>query len=121
MKIRQGFVSNSSTSSFCIYGTVMTEDEIIKRLKSDHKALLLLSEQEELNVNFLDDLFDVEEGDWFYESIGWNDIHYIGRSLADIKDDETGIQFKNNIKKILEKYFDITDLKFGIHQESFES
>ena len=29
MKIRNGFVSNSSSSSFCIYKKLMTEDQIV--------------------------------------------------------------------------------------------
>ena len=33
MKIRQGFVSNSSTTSFCIYGTCFERDEVIENLK----------------------------------------------------------------------------------------
>lgn len=33
MKIRQGFVSNSSTTSFCIYGVCFERDEVIENLK----------------------------------------------------------------------------------------
>ncbi len=47
MKIRQGFVSNSSTSSFCIYGTILDSDEIIENLKAEYKAMFALSDDDE--------------------------------------------------------------------------
>lgn len=34
MKIRNGFVSNSSSSSFCILGATFSEGEVVERLKN---------------------------------------------------------------------------------------
>lgn len=39
MKIRNGFVSNSSSSSFCIFGVALTESEYKKLIKESVEAL----------------------------------------------------------------------------------
>ena len=78
MKIRQGFVSNSSSSSFCIYGCCIEEndiDAIDEKLK-------------EKNI---------------YIVYGPYDSVYIGREFTSIKDDETGKQFKENVEKEIEE------------------
>ena len=36
MKVRVGFVSNSSSSSFCIMGTQLNDDEIIELYKKNY-------------------------------------------------------------------------------------
>ena len=44
MKIRNGFVSNSSSSSFCIFGVSLTENEYKKLIKDAVEALKLETE-----------------------------------------------------------------------------
>jgi len=105
MKIRNGFVSNSSSSSFLIYGFYF-EDK-----KSFNKVF-----EEEIK-KFLDDGedsgdFDVEEIDWCEPCIDGMKIHapgewyniYVGQSWDSIGDDETGRAFKQKIAKWGEKY-----------------
>jgi hypothetical protein len=40
MKYRQGFVSNSSTSSFLIYGIELDSSEFYEKLEKEHKELV---------------------------------------------------------------------------------
>ena len=76
MKIRTGFVSNSSGSSFCIWGVGITEDEFNTLSELDHK------------------IFDGLE----LESI-MGDCFWLGKSFTKIKDNETGAHFKESAQK----------------------
>ena len=76
MKIRNGFVSNSSSTSFCIYGAKV-EAELDKKLP------------EGLHYHY---------GDPNYEP----QAIYIGREWSSIGDQETGFQFKQSVEHALE-------------------
>ena len=105
MKIRNGFVSNSSSSSFCIYGASLEFDELVEKLKetdiiSEEKLNEIIDneydEQEEEILNIIDDNSNLE----VYQ---YDDDVWIGRSWSSIADDETGGEFKESIKAELEK------------------
>lgn len=97
MKIRNGFVSNSSTSSFCIYG-IRINGELKPGLESELYKLG----------------FDVEPVD---------SLIYIGKSWDKIKDDETGKQFKESIietlKPVLGDILSEDDFEFRTHKKAF--
>lgn len=78
MKIRNGFVSNSSTTSFCIYG--ISSDSIDEDVDDMEEKI------EEAGL----EIHSGEEG-----------TKYIGRSWRNIKDNETGLDFKHNIEKTI--------------------
>jgi len=117
MKIRSGFVSNSSSSSFCIYGTSMDFGEVIEKVK-------------EMNILTEDEMEQIEEDDSLLEeylsdktdlAIYVNeDQFWMGRSWASIKDDETGAQFKESVKAEVEKLFG-ADLECGTHEEEIQN
>lgn len=86
MKIRNGFVSNSSSSSFCIYGTKITKEQFDLTSKERIKELGL------------------EEH--YYSSSGYyDDDVYIGISWKYISDNETGASFKLRITNALKKLY----------------
>lgn len=82
MKIRNGFVSNSSTSSFLIYGVFV----------------------EGFSYDDCDQIMKNTNGFSYYCPEGC-DGAYIGISWSDITDDETGKQFKERIEKQLRELF----------------
>lgn len=109
MKVRNGFVSNSSTSSFCIYGVAVDQSELLGRLTKEAKSLVDAEVDpdadgaigaweiaEALNLDASGLELHVP-GDW--------GTAYVGRPYASIQDDETGAQFRANtfaaISKIL--------------------
>jgi len=85
MKIRTGFVSNSSSSSFCIYGASISDVETLAKalkIESEDDWDAIKSSLEKLGL------------DWY----GNSDYgRYIGRTWSSIKDDETGAQFKKSV------------------------
>lgn len=98
MKIRSGFVSNSSTSSFCIYGAEPPDEWIEKLDEEDtkeHAGELVRDFNKENGTHLL-----VEGGPSY---LGYT--FYIGREWCCIEDDETGGQFKMSIEQALEKLF----------------
>lgn len=91
MKLRLGFVSNSSSSSFCVYGAD------IEKFIPDLLGNKVFSNSYERN-NYIESLFKGtgfefhnSDGEFFYGVI-------VGKSPYSMKDDETFGQFKNDIK-----------------------
>lgn len=101
MKIRTGFVSNSSTSSFCIYGSSISFDVLANYMKENK----LLPEEDleiiegyapyELAELFFDKIEDINNDNMTFHSV--EDELYLGRNWKDIKDDETGKQLKESV------------------------
>lgn len=84
MKIRHGFVSNSSSTSFCIYGIKIETDEDISDLN--------------------DRLDELLTGTILEKEINWDsDAMWVGVSLSEMQDNETLKQFKTKVEKALEK------------------
>ena len=145
MKIRQGFVSNSSTTSFCIYGTCFegtpfTKDVIIKwktNYPEDFNAFITANEKKSWAKDGIEILKNIDNTDSDNDVHSLTDLlseglpnnlevhpyydagaYYIGRSWSTIKDDETGGQFKQSIKTALEKMFG-PDIKCETHAEAW--
>ena len=93
MKVRQGFVSNSSSSSFLIYGVFIEDSQLPEEF----------------------DKYGFTEGkpdfkDWMVsDGPDGCDGMYIGKSWDSIKDDQTGKQFKEEIQQVIDKYFKGTE------------
>lgn len=107
MKVRNGFVSNSSSSSFMMYGTEIDKDEAIRLVGG-----VLKNEGDE---DYDDYCRSEEIENIMYEALKDTDLHFvapyeyddvmIGRSWSSVKDDETGAQFKASIQAQITKVF----------------
>ena len=81
MKVRHGFVSNSSSTSFCIYGAYVDKTEDMGWKANLWEAATKLG----LHVQLAKD----------------DDGVYVGRKYDTLKDDETGEEFKKDAEKKL--------------------
>lgn len=91
MKTRTGFVSNSSSQSFCIYGTYINNSDANNLGKPENQDLMDWAESLEttLSLNYPP----------------YSDGFYIGKNWDSIGDNETGNQFKLSVQKELQKLF----------------
>lgn len=115
MKVRTGFVSNSSSSSFLIYGVASTRSEFIE--------LVGLEPDSDEAVALEDDIYGwCEENlpSLTHESPYDSGMHFVGLSWDAVGDDETGKQFKNRVFKELKKVFpNIKKEQLGTHAEAW--
>lgn len=102
MKFRNGFVSNSSSSSFLIYGVCLTDEELEAALGPDVDAW---SHLRKAGLNY-------EHPDYCG--------HYVGLSWDAVGDDETGAQFKERARQALSAAgIDLTDKTVGSWSEAW--
>jgi len=120
MKFRFGFVSNSSTTSFCIYGIVLanTEDFLEKLADKD------LRDFYNSNNEDLDKLFNLTRSGLTYHIGPEGEGFYIGKDMDQIKDEETFGEFKNKIKESLklllnEDCQEAIEKECSIHEEAW--
>jgi len=99
MKIRNGFVSNSSSCSFLIYGVYEDSSSILECLKATGIV--------PVDTNSFGDWYwdggekELNEKGLIAETPYDGDYVAIGVSYDSIKDDETGKQFKERVAKVL--------------------
>lgn len=102
MKIRLGFVSNSSSTSFCICG--------ISVYGKEAKDLFKIEDIDELwNLQCED-----SDGKNVVECYSQDDcLYYIGVDIDHMKEDETKAQFKERVRGYLYKLTGKEDIKCG--------
>ena len=138
MKIRQGFVSNSSSSSFCIYGICTEEKTLIDALiaKGTDKDVLAggvydyfdnwsYNRKKEQNKLTEEDIkqydskfFKPEDGFETHMPYDYDSSIFLGVEWSNIKDDETGSDFKTRISAKLKDLLG-KDVKCGTLEEAW--
>lgn len=128
MKIRSGFVSNSSSSSFCVHGAHIDSDEIMDLINSIGAAFPESKQISELvtkckaeyedgslfeNGNLdklLNQIFEKTQIEYI---LNWEcEAIWLGRSYKTLGDDETGAQFKESAESEIRKYLPHTTIEF---------
>jgi hypothetical protein len=97
MKTRNGFISNSSSSSFLIYGIQLGSFEWTE----EEYELTQTAEQMGLNVYDLD----------------W--ATYLGLEWDQVQDNETGAQFKERVKNMLTELLKKEPTELGTYSEAW--
>jgi len=97
MKVRTGFVSNSSSSSFVIYGRTYKDETLAKALNID---------MEDENIDFVEKLYEVlDNSDFSYHCDNEENQWYIGQQILNMNEDETLFNFKKRIEReVTEKF-----------------
>jgi len=108
MKMRNGFVSNSSSSSFVVYGATIEKDELLEALlkkfpdlevEMDEDGEIFLEEKDIYDI-----IWDVPDADVQSLSLAeYDDLFMICRPLAEIEENETLAQFKSRVHSALDK------------------
>lgn len=108
MKMRNGFVSNSSSSSFVVYGATIEKDELLEALLEKFPDLevergedgeIFLEETDIYNI-----IWDVPDAEVQSLSLAeYDDLFMICRPLAEIEENETLAQFKSRVHSALDK------------------
>lgn len=108
MKVRQGFVSNSSSSSFCLYGCQLDGYEITKDMLTD-KAINLLTEKGVEYDEAYEDSYEVLDMLGGGQVCSEEDYIVVGNPPDDIAYDETRQQFETRVQERVKKYFKDTN------------
>lgn len=98
MKLRIDFVTNSSSSSYCMYGIYVEGLDDLGLSKEKIKEI-------DHSGDGLYPFFGEQGVDNFEYHCPYGEGYAIGRSWADIRDDETGKQFKDYVEEMIKKMF----------------
>ncbi len=102
MKTRMGFVSNSSTTSFCIYGARTKVDE--DNWQGRYLGKDLDDRLQELGIEM--------------QYSQWSEEYLLGAEWSSIREDETGKEFRERIETEVLK-IDPDATEFNTYEEAY--
>jgi hypothetical protein len=110
MKYRHGFVSNSSSTSFTIYGICLdpVEKTIYKNLQDDFKARCLIEAEKHGGSDPDLECFIKVMREELHVDCQWGQDQYslyFGFEIDDMKDDETKLQFYDRVERLFKTAF----------------
>ena len=132
MKTRTDFVSNSSSSSFVLFGDVFELDFLEKELMNNEDTQLYadyLNEKDRRgsysSMYFIGNAFARIAKEKYGVDLDWhqgledygNDSIVFGMDFHQMKNDETKQQFLNRIEDILKKLFPKVEVKVGLKMD----
>lgn len=94
MKMRTDFVSNSSSSSFVLWGASFDLDELQQNLKESNAVS---HEDEDVYSSYFDQWLDEQKVFDYGEYVIGDNEAVFGLKPTEMKDDETLLQFKTRI------------------------
>lgn len=114
MKIREGLVSNSSSTSFCIFGTILSEKKKNEfEAKHSDKEYIYEIVDEELIPIIKAKKLNLEL------HIPPSEYIYIGRSWKNIKDNQTGKEFKEDVEKEIKELLSEENIELDTYEEAW--
>lgn len=117
MKTRVGFVSNSSTTSFLIYG-VWLDGEPLTKAAEKFGWTEDGGESKESAVS--EGMYSLKPVKLAWHTPPYEGGVYIGRSWDDVGDEETGAQFKKSTEDLIKGLLGLdAELKFGTHEAAW--
>jgi hypothetical protein len=124
MKVRFGFVSNSSTSSFCLFGVYLEQErfeEMLEKLgyKRADDSYEWYRPKEEDETFYLDDLLDDFGGG---VTCGEEEMIALGKTPEEMELDETRRHFEERVKAELKAKLPLLkDEDFGWQEDYYAS
>lgn len=123
MKCKFGHISNSSTTSFLVYGKCIDaydyKDKIVELAKK-YDCYSGPEDGDEVDPWELSEMIDTVADKVGLECHSGYDCEYLylGISSTEIKDDETGAEFKKRVKMLVDEMFG-GDNKCSYHEEAY--
>lgn len=115
MKTRNGFVSNSSTTSFCIMGIELDELNFPEEPNEEERKLMEECEYEDVSDIDRSERMDIrfDKSGLDYEIEPYNDNVYVGLSVSKMRPDETMAQFQERAAELIRQHLPECDKKPG--------